>query len=403
MNGDNTKMLNLRNRGRSRTLRRVVGALAVITTALSLATVPVLAASGDPIFAADTQLNTPATIGGGGSTFAAPLENAAIATYLARVPNATIDAYQAIGSGAGITDIIKKIVNWAGSDVPMTSADIAKNAGTMPLAAFLQAPIGLGGVGIVYNLPGLSSKIHLHLTASIIAKIYLGKITSWNNSAIKALNKGVKLPSSKIVVVARADSSGTTYIFTDFMHTAASGVWTTSPSKTELKLPPGGLAGPGNAGVATDVEHTANSFGYVEYSYILLNAQLRAGVAAVENRYGSFLVPTIAAIAADAARKPKVSSTSFSIVYEGGKDSYPICGYTWAIVYKKQTNKATGTLLVKYLDWLAHTGTASDIGGQVIAGQQGYVPLPANIQALARTTLLKVTGTTGQVLLTSHG
>jgi phosphate transport system substrate-binding protein len=385
------------------TLRRALTATAVATTALTLAALPALA-SGDPIFAADTQMKNSATIGGAGSTFAAPLQNAAQPVYTARNSKATITGYQAVGSGAGIKDISTKVpgVNWGGSDVPMMASDLATNHVSAPLSDFLQVPIGLGGEAISYNLKTVSSKIHLKLTAAVIANIYLGKIKTWNNAAIKALNKTVKLPSNRIVVVARADKSGTTFIYTDFLHTAAPSVWKTAPSKNVLTLPSGGLAGNGNSGVASDVANVPNSIGYLEYSYVLLNPKLQHGIAAIQNRSGKYLVPSIAGIKAGAAVKPNVSATSFSIVYLPGATSYPIIGYTWAIVWKAQKNDNEGTLLVKYLDWLSHSGTSKSIGGQVIAGQQGYVPLPTNIQQLARNTLLQVRGTHHQVLLTNH-
>jgi phosphate transport system substrate-binding protein len=364
--------------------------------------------SGDPYLAADTRLNKAATIGGAGSTFAAPLQNAAQAFYQARNTNATINGYQAVGSGTGESDILKKVVDWGGSDVPMTQTDINSketSGDKYTVSEFLQVPIGLGGVAIPYNVPGLSAKTTLTLTAAVLAQIYEGSVKYWDSPAIKGLNPNVKLPHIEIVVVARADSSGTTYIFTNFLRSAAPAVWTTPPSKTPLTLPAGGIAGSGNAGVAADIENTPNSIGYVEYSYVLLNTSLLKGVAAIVNRAGQALLPSTASIAAAAAAKPDVTATNFPIVWQPGKATYPIAGYTWAVIWKQnQTNDAEGTLLVKYLDWLSHSGAVNGTtGGQDVAALQGYVPLPANIQALARTTLLEVTGSKGQVLLTTNG
>jgi phosphate transport system substrate-binding protein len=326
--------------------------------------------------------------------------NAAQPFYTARNGNATLNAYQSVGSGAGIADIVKGLVNFGASDVPMKQSDITANGSSTPISSFLQVPIDLGGIGISYNVKGL--KTGLVLNATVLANIYLGKITKWNNSAIKALNPKVVLPNKPIVVVARADKSGTTFIYTDFLHTAAPTVWTTAPSKSPLKLPTGGIAGTGNGGVANAVSSTPNSIGYIEYSYILLNGKLAGSVAKIKNASGVALAPTIAGIQADAAAKPAISSVNFSIVYQKGTKAYPISGYTWAIVVKKQTNDVTGTLLVKYLDWLTHTGTTGAFAGQHIAAEQAYVALPANIQALARNTLLAVVGTHNQKLLTTH-
>jgi phosphate transport system substrate-binding protein len=396
-----------------KTVRLAVTATAAAVTALSMIAVPALAGTrspktSDPYLIADTQMNFQATIGGAGSTFAAPLENAAQAAFTARNTNATINGYQAVGSGTGESDILKKIVDWGGSDVPMAQSDISSKepAGdNYTVSQFLQVPIGLGGVAIAYRVPGLKlkPKTSLVLTAGVLANIYLGNIKYWNSAAIKKLNPGDTFPHARIVVVARADSSGTTYITTNFLNDAAPAVWTTPPSKTPLTLPADGIAGSGNAGVAADIENTPYSIGYVEYSYLLLNPSLLKGVAAIVNESGKALLPTPAGIAAAAAAKPDITSTDFSIDWLPGKTTYPICGYTWAVIWKQnQTTDAEGTLLVKYLDWLSHSGAADGTtAGQDIAVQQGYVALPANIQALARKTLLQVTGSSGQPLLTT--
>ncbi|MGO9333141.1 MAG: phosphate ABC transporter substrate-binding protein PstS [Acidimicrobiales bacterium] len=397
-----------------RTVRLALATTAVVITALSLVAVPALAGTRsakttkDWYLAADTRLTTAATIGGAGSTFAAPLQNAAQVFYATRTNNASINGYQAVGSGTGESDIIKKLVDWGGSDVPMSQTDISQKEPSgdhYTPADFLQVPIALGGVAITYNVPGLTAKTTLTLTAAVLAEIYKGEVKWWNSSAIKALNPKVKLPHNKIVVAARGDSSGTTYIFTNFLYDAAPTLWTTAPSKSALTLPSGGIAGSGNAGVAADIENTPNSIGYVEYSYVLLNPGLLKGVAAIVNREGKALTPSTASIAAAAAAKPDVTATNFAIVWMPAKAAYPIAGYTWAIVWKhNQTSDAEGTLLVKYLDWLSHSGSVNGTtAGQDVAALQGYVPLPANIQALARTTLLKVVGSHGQVLLTKTG
>ncbi len=400
--------------------RVAVTAAAVVGTAIGLVA-PALAVGGDPYFKTDTQ-SAVATIGGAGSTFAAPLQQSAITAYLARNGNATINAYQAVGSGAGEADVIKAAttgINWGGTDVPMTAADIAKNcsSGCPTVASFVQVPIGLGGEGITYNVRGL--KTGLKLNGTILAEIYNGKITTWNNKAIKKLNPTFKLPGSKIIPVFRSDSSGTSYIFTDFLATSTRstvghGPWPYAATKSEISTyagtPAYGVGAAHNAGVASAVANTANSIGYVEYSYILLNKKLAGSVATILNASGKYLAPSIKGIATDAAAKPHVSATSFSIVFEKGAAAYPIAGYTWAVVWKQQnatdTNTAnnsvastTGILLVKYLDWLAHTGTTGDLGGQHFAAEDGYVALPANIQSLATATLLQVVNAGNHKLL----
>lgn len=395
-----------------RTVRLALTTTGIVLSAIALAAVSALPGAGaspkasDPYLSADTELSTPATIGGAGSTFAAPLENAAQALYQARNTNATINGYQAVGSGTGEADIIKKLVDWGGTDVPMAQSDINKNepAGTDYMTTdFLQIPIGLGGVAIPFNVPALKVKT-LVLNATVLADIYLGKVSEWNSSAIQALNPKVKLPHEKIIVVARGDSSGTTYIFTNFLHAAAPSVWTTGPAKTPLVLPTSGIAGSGNAGVASDIENTPNSIGYVEYSYVLLNPSLLKGISAIVNKSGDAVTPSLAGIALAAAARPKISPTGFSIVFQWGAKTYPIAGYTWAVIWKHQTTSlAEATLTVKYLDWLSHSGAIDGTtAGQDVASLQGYVPLPPAIQALARTTLLQCTYN-GKVVLTTNG
>lgn len=404
------------------TFRRVVAATTVAGAVLTLTALPALASGGDPYLPTDTQ-SAPATISGAGSTFAAPLEDSAIPVYLTRNANATINAYQAVGSGTGEEDIIDSAstgINWGGTDVPMAAADIAKNCSSScpTVADFVQVPIGLGGEGISYNVPGL--KTGLKLNGTILAEIYNGKITTWNNSAIKKLNPKFKLPSAKIIPVFRSDSSGTSYIFTNFLSVSTKssvgkGAWPYAPTKSEISTyantPSYGVAAAHNGGVAAAVASTKDSIGYIEYSYILLNKKLAGSVADILNGDGKYLAPSVKGIQADAALFPHVSATNFPIVFGKGATAYPICGYTWAVVWKQQNAKdtdtssntvaaTTGTLLVKYLDWLSHSGTkASGIAGQDIAAEDGYVALPPNIQTLATNTLLLVTSSTGKKLL----
>ena len=401
-----------------RTLLSAVGATAIVGMTLALAA-PALATTHkkpkpkpDPYVTADTQMTTAASIAGGGSTFAAPLENAAQAYYGARNGNATLAGYQAVGSGAGEVGLLNGSFNYGGTDVPLAQTDINTDAPGKgyTLASFEQVPVGLGGIAMAYNLPGFKSSVHLEFNATIIADIYKGTIKNWNDPAIASLNKAilktakVKLPAQPIKYVARADKSGTTYIFTNFLGTAAPSVWTTAPSKNPLTLGTGDVAGSGNQGVAAAVQSNAYSIGYVEYSYLLLNPSLQQGVGAILNKSGKYVVPSPAAIQADAAAKPLVSPATlalYSIVFLPGATAYPISGYTWAVVFKQQTNAAKGTLLVKYLDWLSHSGNPHSTAGQNIAKAQGYVMLPKNIQKLARNTLLSVRGPGNVILLTT--
>ena len=363
-----------------------VGAV-VLSTGLAALSTPASAATkkakapADPYIAAD--LKAPAGgLTGAGSTFDQPFFTKAFYTYNQTNSGVTIN-YASIGSGGGIAQFEANTVNFGATDVPMSPADIAKATG----GQVLQVPVALGGGAIAYNLPGV--KMGLKLTPAVLAGIYLGTITTWNNAAIKKLNPGVKLPSNAITTVHRADGSGTTYIFTNYLSTI-SPAWSSGPGTGKSVSWPGGVAGQGNEGVAGVIQQTPYSIGYVELAYALQN---KFTYAAVQNAAGKFVLPSKVSVAADAAQKPTITSVDFAIVNEPGAASYPISGYSWALVYQLQKNTTTGAALVKILDWLSHAP------GQAIASSLDYVPLPANIQALARTTLLQVTGADGKTIL----
>lgn len=356
---------------------------AISTTTTSSATQSSTASGGssDPYLAAD--LKAPAgALSGAGSTFDQPFFTKAFYEYNQKNSGVTVN-YASIGSGGGIAQFQANTVNFGASDVPMSPADIAKATG----GQVLQVPVDLGGEAISYNLPGV--KTGLKLTPSVLADIFLGKITTWNNSAIKKLNPSVTLPSNSITTVHRSDGSGTTYIFTNYLSTV-SPAWASGPGTGKSVSWPSGIGGQGNEGVAGAIQQTPYSVGYVELAYALQN---KFTYAAIQNSAGVFLLPSLASVAADAAQKPNITAVDFSIVNQPGAASYPISGYSWALVYELQKSTTTGTTLVKVLDWLSHAP------GQAVAASLDYVPLPANIQALARSTLLQVTGPDGKTVL----
>jgi phosphate transport system substrate-binding protein len=322
-----------------------------------------------------------------GSTFVQPFFTKAFYTYTGLNNGLTVN-YSGVGSGDGITDFEQGSVDFAASDVPMSSADLAKvpaSAGTV-----IQIPDILGGVSLSYNVPGVTKRIKLD--AATIAGIFDGSIKTWDASPITALNPGVSLPSHAITPEVRADSSGTTYIFTDYLATAAgSSVWKLGTSKT-INWPSGNVQTPKNSGVASSIQSTPYSIGYVELAYALQN---HFTFAAVKNASGAYVVPSAATVAADADQKVNVTSTDFSIVNEPGATSYPIAGFSWAILLQKQKSATIGAQVVKVLDWTTHSG-----GGQDQAAGLGYVALPPALQNSNRTQLLTVKGPSGQVLLT---
>ncbi|MBO0834487.1 MAG: phosphate ABC transporter substrate-binding protein PstS [Actinobacteria bacterium] len=341
------------------------------------------AASPSPSAATNDDLNTPAaSLTGAGSTFDQPFFTRAFFEYNKANPKVTVN-YASIGSGGGIAQIQAGTVNFGATDVPMAPADLAaaKNG------VIEQVPVTLGGVTVSYNLTGVQSG--LHLTGDVLANIFLGKITKWNDPALKSLNPKIDLPDQAITVVHRSDSSGTSYIFTDYLSNV-SPAWKAGPGTGKSVNWPVGVGGKGNEGVAGSVKQVAGSIGYVELAYALQN---QFTVAAMQNQAGKFVQPSLTTVAADAAQKPNVTPTDFSIVNAGGAQSYPISGYSWVVLYQQQSDHDAGLALVKMLDWLTQ-----DQGQQQAKAVQ-YVPLPANIQHLARVTLLNVKDSTGKAFL----
>ena len=223
----------------------------------------------------------------------------------------------------------------------------------------------------------------------MIARIYLGQITRWDDQAIAALNPGITLPSARITVVHRSDGSGTTYIFSDYL-SSVDPAWAARVGRGKSLNWPTGDGEEGNGGVASTVYRTPFSIGYIEQSF----AQgLLLPFAAIHNQAGQYVLPSPQSIAADAAQKPTITATDLSIVNQPGASSYPISGYSWALVYTHQAEQATGQALVSMLEWLTHSG-------QAYAARLSYVPLPSQIQQLATSALHQVTGPGGTQLPT---
>jgi len=355
--------------------------VAIATSALVVAGI---SSTAGVALAASNDLSTPkANLTGAGSTFDQPFFTLAFYDYYKLNANVTV-AYASIGSGGGIAQFQANTVNFGASDVPMAASDLAKDTG----GPALQIPVDLGGEAISYNLPGIKSG--LHLTGAVLADIFLGKIKTWNDSAITKLNPRVDLPKLGITVVHRSDGSGTTYIFTNYL-AVVSKAWASGPGVGKSPNWPVGVGGKGNEGVAGSVSEIKGAIGYVELDYALEN---KFSFAAMQNAAGKFVLPSIRTVAADAAQKPDVTPTDFPIVNEPGAASYPISGYSWALVYVKQTNTDVAIALARTLDWLTHAGQAD-------AKSLYYVPLPANIQDLARIDIAKILTPAGTEALTA--
>jgi phosphate transport system substrate-binding protein len=318
---------------------------------------------------------------GAGSTFDAPFFNLAFPAYQ-QAHLSTGVSYAAVGSSAGISRFTAGQVNFGATDVPASTADLAGARG----GPALQVPVDLGAVAVAYNVLTLSNT-PLRLTGPVLAKIFLGLITKWDDPAITALNPGAHLPDAYITIVHRADGSGTTYIFSNYLSSVSPG-WAAAAGTGRSLHWSAGIGGEGNAGVAAAIERTPYSIGYVETSYTTGTA---LGYAAIANRDGNYTTPTPAAIAADAAAKPAITAQDFSIVNQPGPAAYPICGYSWVLISARQPGQPAGQALISLLSWL--TGP-----GQGYAATLGYVPLPSAIQQLAATTLGRVTGPGGSTL-----
>ena len=324
----------------------------------------------------------PGTLTGAGSTYVAPFFTLAFARYHQQHPAVTV-TYSAVGSSAGIAAISAQQVNFGASDVPMNARELAAAKG----GPITQVPDALGAEGVAYHL-NLPAGARLRLTGPVLAEIFLGQITHWNDPAITALNPGITLPPAPITVVHRSDGSGTTYIFSNYL-SSVDPAWAAKVGTGKTLNWPAGEGAEGNASVTSTVYRTPFSIGYVEQAY---SQGLLLPFAEIRNQAGNYVLPTTQTIAAAAAQKPGITPTDFSIVNQPGPSSYPISGYSWALIYTRQSDQATGQALVTMLDWLTHDG-------QAYAAANLYVPLPPQVRQLALTMLQQVAGPGGAQLL----
>jgi phosphate transport system substrate-binding protein len=342
------------------------------------------------------QPTTAVSLLGAGATFPAPLLQKWTVTYNSLYPAVTI-SYNPIGSGGGIQQITAKTVDFGASDAPLSDKQLTAAPG---LVLF---PETLGGVAITYNLVsfGLPNSTVLHFTGDVLAGIYMGNITKWNDPAITALNPGVTLPNTAITAVHRSDGSGTTYAFTNYLSVVnsnwSSGVgYSTSVTWPVDKLGTG-VGSKGNAGVAGTVVNTPGAIGYVDVIYAIKN---NLGVGAVQNAAGNWISPTLQTIlwaAANATGTPNPTDLRLHIVNAAGPQSYPIATYTYILIYKDMsanpsTTMAKAQALAHFLWWAIHDG-------QQYSAALIYVPLPANVVA-ADEQLLLTLNYQGTTLLT---
>ena len=273
--------------------------------------------------------------------------------------------YQSIGSGGGIKQIKSKTVDFGASDMPLQDAELAE-------AGLVQFPTVIGGVVPVVNIKGIGSG-QLRLTGAALGDIYLGKIAKWNDPALTALNPGLALPDAKIAVVRRADGSGTSFIFTNYL-SKANGEWKSTVGEGTAVSWPTGAGGKGNEGVAAFVQRLPNSIGYVEYAYV---KQARLVYAQMQNSAGEFVKPDEAAFKAAAAGADWARSFHQVLTNQPGKGSWPISGATFILMHKLQDKPDNAARALAFFEW-AYTR------GDAMASELEYVPLPANVKTLVR-------------------
>ena len=334
------------------------------------------------------------TINGAGATFPFPLIDTWRVDYKSIKPNVNIN-YQSIGSGGGVKQFIEKTVDFGATDAPLTASEVQRAPGAVHI------PVTIGSVVVAYNIPSMPDK-GLKLTGPVLADIFLGKITKWNDPKIQSLNPGVSLPGEDIIVVHRSDGSGTTYVWTDYLSNIST-AWNEQIGRGKSVQWPTGIGGPGNEGVANAIRGSPNTIGYVELAYALTT---QMPYAYLENQAGKFIEPTLestrAAVAATAPTLPKGTASweHISVVNAPGGDSYPIASFSYLILFKElSTNpsidQAKAKALVDFMSWAITEGQQS-------ADDLSYVPLPAEIVKLNQETLKSLTFQ-GKPLTTSVG
>jgi|SRR5690349_275840 len=299
---------------------------------------------------------------GAGATFPNPLYQKWIHEFSAANASIQID-YQSIGSGGGIKQLQAQTVDFGASDAPMTDDELKASP-----SAVVHIPTVLGAVVVIYNLQGVSKP--LRFSPDVVADIFLGKITKWNDARIKADNPDASLPAADISTVHRAESSGTTFVFTDYL-SKVSAEWKEKVGANKSPKWIGGIGGKGNEGVTGQVKQTPNTIGYVELAYAVQN-KLPAGL--IKNKAGNFIDPTIDAVTAAAAGAIATTPNDLrvSITNADGATAYPISSYTYILAYQDQKDATKGKAVVDFLWWGIHDG-------QKFARDLQYAPLPDEI------------------------
>ena len=340
----------------------------------------VLACAGDGDDQAANGSGGGVDLNGAGATFPYPLYFQWTADY-AQEKGVRIN-YQSIGSGGGIQQLLARTVDFGASDAPMSDEELSR-AG----APILHIPMTLGAVAVSYNLPSVQQP--LRLTGDVVADMFLGRITRWNDPRIAATNAGVTLPDEALLPVHRSDGSGTTYVFTEYL-SAVSPTWKAGPGTGKDVAWPTGIGAKGNEGVAAQIKASPGTVGYIEVVYANQNSLPKA---AIQNSAGNFVEPnpetTTAAAASIADSLSESTDYRISIVNAPGEQAYPISSFTWILVYRDQADSVKGRKLVDFLKWAV-------TDGQQRATAMDYGPLPQAMRErlVARLDSVRVGGAT---------
>lgn len=314
---------------------------------------------------------------GAGASFPAPLY-AKWADAYNKATGARIN-YQSVGSGAGLRQIRGKTVDFGASDAPLTDEELAKDG-------LVQFPTVIGGVVPVVNIAGIAPG-QIKLSGQVLGDIYLGKITKWNDAAVTALNPGVSLPDAQIQVVRRADGSGTSFIFTNYL-SKVNAEWKSKVGEGTAVNWPIGAGGKGNEGVAAFVGRLPNSIGYVEYAYVKQN---KMTYALLRNKDGNFVGPDDVNFKAAAANAEWSKSFYQVLTEQAGKDAWPITGATFIMMHKAQDKPAQAANTLKFFDW-------AYANGDKMAGELEYVALPESVKQLVRKQWGEVKDSAGKAI-----
>jgi len=334
----------------------------------------VLGLAGAVPLAAQIQLN------GAGATFPNIIYQNWILTYNQVHPDVKLN-YQSIGSGGGIRQFSDGTVDFGGTDAPMTDSAIAAINGNV-----FHIPTVLGAVVAAYNLPDVAQPVRF--SPDVLADIFLGKVTKWNDARLSSINPGVTLPNQDIIVVHRADGSGTSFVWTDYL-SKVSPEWQQKVGKGPSVNWPVGLGGRGNEGVTTTVRQTPGAIGYIELGYAVAN---KVPFGTLRNRSGNWIAPSLESVTAAAAgaMKDMGPNTDFrvSITDSPGAQAYPVSSFTWLLVHKTYGDAPKARALVQFIWWVETEGQAKTI-------ELGYAPLPKELRPWIQARLKTIQGAAG--------